>query len=152
MLRELKKFFALDSEEKRLFFEAYLTLGITRAAILTIPFKRLTRTLIHSTEIPILPTLRQDEMNRVQKVGKAIERAAGHTLWESACLVQSLTARRMLQKRGIPGAFYLGVMKDEETDEKMKAHAWSQCEGTIVTGEKGHDEFTVLSVFEWGRR
>lgn len=152
MLHKLKRFFALNSEERRLFLEAYILLGMMRAAILTLSFKRLTRTLKHVTEKPKLPILRQDEMQTVQKVGKAIERAASHTPWESACLAQSLTAQRMLQKRGIPGAFYLGVKKDEHTQEKMKAHAWSQCEETIVTGEKGHEEFTVLSVFEWGKR
>ena len=40
-------------------------------------------------------------------------------------------------------------MKDEESKEKMKAHAWSQCGDTIITGGGGHEEFTVLSVFGW---
>jgi hypothetical protein len=57
----------------------------------------------------------------------------------------------MLQKRGIPGVFYLGAMKDEESKEKMKAHAWSQCGDTIITGGGGHEKFTVLSVFGWGK-
>ena len=58
----------------------------------------------------------------------------------------------MLQKRGIPGVFYLGVMKDEEGTEKMKAHAWSKCGENILTGGEGHEKFTVLSVFGWGKK
>jgi len=75
-------------------------------------------------------------------------RASAYTPWESACLAQSLTAQKMLRKRGIPGVFYLGAMKDEESKEKMKAHAWSQCGDTIITGGDSN-EFTILSVFGW---
>ncbi len=37
-------------------------------------------------------------------------------------------------------------------EEKMKAHAWSQCGDNIITGGAGHEEFTVLSVFGWGKQ
>ena len=92
------------------------------------------------------------KLNEVERIlaisiGKAIEQAAAHTPWESACLAQSLTAQKMLKKRGIPGVFYLGVAK--ESKEKMKAHAWSQCGESIITGAKGHETFTVVSVFGW---
>jgi len=30
-----------------------------------------------------------------------------------------------------------------------RAHAWTQCGDTIITGGGGHEEFTVLSVFGW---
>ena len=79
-------------------------------------------------------------MNIAKKVGEAITRASAYTPWESACLAQSLTAQKMLQKRGIPGVFYLGAAKDEESEAKMKAHAWSQCGDTIITGGGGHED------------
>lgn len=149
MLRKFKKFSQLSSEEKKLFLEAYATLGLMRIAILTLTFKRLTRSLHHSTEKEDITILNNQEMDIAKKVSQAITRAAAYTPWESACLVQSLTAQRMLQKRSIPGFFYLGVMKDEESKERMKAHAWSQCADIIITGAKGHEDFTVLSVFRW---
>ena len=149
MLRKFKKFSALSSEEKKLFLEAYATLGMMRAAILTISFKRLTRSLDHSAKEKEITALNDEEMDIALKVGQAITRAAAYTPWESACLAQSLTAQKMLQKRGIPGVFYLGVMKDEESKEKMKAHAWSQCGEKIITGGSGYEKFTVLSVFKW---
>jgi hypothetical protein len=43
------------------------------------------------------------------------------------------------------------VAKDINAEEKMKAHAWSQCGDTILTGARGHEAFTVVSVFEWGK-
>lgn len=151
MLSKIKKFSQLSSEEKKLFLEAYGTLGMMRAAILTISFKRLTRSLDQSVKRDEITALNNEEMDIAVKIGQAITRAAAFTPWESACLVQSLTAQKMLQKRGIPGVFCLGVAKDEESEEKMKAHAWSQCGKTIIIGDKDHEEFTVLSVFGWGK-
>jgi hypothetical protein len=151
MLHKFKKFSKLSSEEKKLFLEAYITLGMMRTAILTISFKRLTQSLEHLPKKEEITALNDKEMFLAIKVGQAITRAAAYTPWESACLAQSLTAQKMLQKRGIPGVFYLGAAKDEESKEKMKAHAWSQCGDTIITGGRGHEEFTVLSVFGWGK-
>ena len=149
MIKKIKKFSQLSGEEKKLFLEAYVTLGKMRAAILTISFKRLTRSLEHAAEKKALPELNEQELETAKLVGQAILRASAYTPWESACLAQSLTAQKMLQKRGIPGVFYLGAAKDEESKEKMKAHAWSQCGDVIITGGSGHKEFTVLSVFGW---
>ena len=151
MIQKFKKFTKLSLEEKKLFIEAYVTLGIMRAAILTVSFKRMTRSLEHVPKKEKIPALNDNQMSIATTVGKAITRAVAYTPWESACLAQSLTAQKMLQKRGIPGVFYLGAMKDEESKEKMKAHAWSQCGDTIITGGGGHEDFTVLSVFGWGK-
>ncbi|EIF51111.1 lasso peptide biosynthesis B2 protein [Sulfurovum sp. AR] len=150
MLRKIQKFIKLSSREKKLFLEAYIMLGIMRAAILTLSFKRLTRSLEHQKSKGEVIPLTGDEMQTATLVGHAVTRAAEHTPWESACLVQSLTAQKMLQKRGIPGVFYLGVAKDKNVEEKMKAHAWSQCGDMILTGVKGYEEFTVISTFGWG--
>lgn len=134
-----------------LFLQAFILLGFMRAGILTRPFKQLTRTLDHQKHIKKLPPLQTKEMKKALLIGKAINRAANFTPWESACLAQALTARRMLQKRAIPGVFYLGVCKDKEARTKMKAHAWSKCGESIITGAKGHKAFTVVSTFEWTR-
>jgi len=151
MIQKFKKFKKLSSEEKKLFIEAYATLGMMRTAILTISFKRLTRSLDHEAKKKELEKLGEEEMQTAKQIGQAIMRASAYTPWESACLAQSLTAQKMLQKRGIPGVFYLGAMKDEESEAKMKAHAWSQCGDAIITGGGGHEAFTVLSVFGWGK-
>jgi len=151
MLYKIKKFTKLSSEEKKLFLEAYVTLGVMRAAILTVSFKRMTRSLEHLPKKEEITAVNDTELSIATAVGQSIIRASAYTPWESACLAQSLTAQKMLQKRGIPGVFYLGAMKDEESKEKMKAHSWSQCGDIIITGGGGHEDFTVLSVFGWGK-
>ena len=152
MFRKFKKFTQLSLEEKKLFLEAYATLGMMRTAILTLSFKRLTRFLDHSVKKEEFTPLCGEELKIALKVGEAITRAAAYTPWESACLTQSLTAHKMLEKRNIPGVFYLGATKDEGSKDNIKAHAWSQCGETIITGAKGHESFTVLSVFGWSAK
>ena len=149
MLYKINKFIRLSSEEKKLFMEAYSTLGMMRLSILMVSFKHLTRSLSQKKEKNVWSALDIEEKKMVDIISSSIRKASQYTPWESACLVQSLTAQKMLQKRNISGVFYLGVMKDKEGKNKMKAHAWSQCGDIIITGEAGHEEFTVLSVFEW---
>ena len=152
MIRKAKRFFALSPEEKRLFLEAYLMLGSMRAALLTISFKRLTRSLHHSQDNIKPAALTAEQLHTATLIGKVITQAANNTPWNSACLAQVLTAQRMLKKRAIPGVFYLGAKKDKGAKETMAAHAWLQCGETIITGERGHEAFTILSVFGWGQR
>ncbi len=149
MIKKIKKFQKLTAKERALFIEAYYTLGVMRAAILRIPFKRLVRSLDHQAKNSDPARLNEEERQSAISIGAAIRRAAANTPWESACLAQSLAAQKMLKRRGIPGVFYLGAARDEESREKMKAHAWTQCGDEIVTGAEGHEAFTVLSVFGW---
>ena len=149
MIRKFKKFRKLSFKEKLLFFEAYVTVGIMRAAILRIPIEQLTRSLKHQqNDMEIVP-LDNKELQTAISVGRAISRASAHTPWDSTCLAQSFTARRMLQKRSIPGVFYLGVAKNADGKEQIEAHSWSQCGDMIITGGEGHENFTVLSMFGW---
>jgi len=152
MIQKFKKFTKLSVEEKKLFLEAYYTLGKMRAAILAVSFKRLTRSLKHHPRTIDMPMLNEKEIALAKQVGLAIVRASRYTPWESACLVQSLTAQKMLQKRDVCGVFYLGVAKDKENNDKMNAHAWTECGNEILTGKRGHEAFTVVSVFGWGNK
>jgi hypothetical protein len=149
MRKNGKKFLRLSGEEKRRFIEAWLTLGRMRGALLTLPFKRLTRGLHQSGRIGAPPGPGGDGERIAEQVGRAVRRAAAHPPWESACLVQALTAWKMLQRRGVPGVFYLGVAREGARGE-MRAHAWTRCGSRILTGAAGREAFTVVSVFAWG--
>lgn len=148
MLSKVKKIVKLPSKEKKLFFEAYATLGVMRLAVLTISFKRLTSSLNHDATKIELEKLSDAELKTVKMVERSIRRASSYTPWNSNCLAQSLTAYKMLKKRSVSGVFYLGTMIDKE-DGQMKAHAWTQCGDKIITGKPGHEQYTILSVFGW---
>lgn len=148
MLRKFSKFIKLENSQKRLFVEAYATLGVMRAAILTLSFKRLVKSLDHHKGA-VAPRLDQAQIHKAVAVGEAVRTAAGNTHWESACLAQALTAQRMLNKRGIGGIFHLGATMDATVEERLKAHAWLLCDNHIITGEAGHEQYAILSTFSW---
>jgi len=135
-------------EEKKLFLESLFWLGYYRAAILLFSLKFLTRHLKHyppNATIDQSPSM--EKIHKAVTIGNMIALASRITPWQSACLVQSLSAFRMLKKRQIPGKFSLGVLK---SSTEMKAHAWTSCGECIITGESGHERFTVVSIFVWG--
>ncbi|MEA3303714.1 MAG: lasso peptide biosynthesis B2 protein [Pseudomonadota bacterium] len=148
MLKKLKKFTQLESTQRWLFVEAYARLGMMRAAILSLPFKRMVSSLEHRQD-EVSPRLNSAQMEMALAIGEAVRTAAGNTPWESACLAQTLTAQRMLSNRGIGGMFHLGATMDDTSEEKLKAHAWLLCGKEIITGEAGHEQYAVLSTFSW---
>lgn len=144
---------ALPVHERLLFMEAFALLGVMRAAVLTLPFKRLTRALRHSHGFEKRPHIGETQRKRAVVIGSCVEKAAAHTPWESACLVKSLAAAYMLRRRKIAGCFCLGVQKRDHADtESLKAHAWTVCGPEVLTGKEGYSDFTVISVFEWEGR
>ena len=76
-------------------------------------------------------------------VAKNVNRVCEHTPWESKCLVRALTARKLLNEKGIPSTLYLGVGKDE--NGAMVAHAWIRTGSYYVTGGDGKDYATVAT-------
>ena len=146
MLNKIQKFRALEWSQKKYFLQAYLLLGIMRAAILLVSFKRLSRSLQHHPEQAPSQPLDVEQLKRAEAIGWAVMTAARYTPWNSNCLAQALAAQRMLSQQHIPGMFFLGVKKDQQ---QLDAHAWLQCDGQILTGKAGHEAFTVVSTFSW---
>ena len=154
MLRKLRQFTALNFQQKAVFIQAWFMLGWFRAAILTVSFKRLAGKLEHHPALPESQALSPEKLKLASSIGTMVATAARYTPWQSLCLVQVLVAQRLLARRNIPGQFYLGVRKGSEAGADstgLSAHAWLQCGGLIVNGGAGHEEFTVVSTFGWGR-
>lgn len=132
--RILRKFVNLNWQDKALAIEAYFLSGIIRLSILAIPFKRLRNHLgVHNVESPY--QISSGEYEAVKKVSWAIKRVYRYTPWESKCLVQAMTAQKMLERRNICSTIYLGVNRDDSNT--MTAHAWLRCGEIIVTGGYG---------------
>lgn len=147
-LSNIHSFFSLPLKEKKLFLEATFTLALFRLAITWLSFARLTRSLTARPETGLTP-LSLQQHDTAFLIQKAIGRAANHSLWESACLVQALCAQRMLKKRHISGSLHLGVMQDGKDTETFKAHAWIQCGSLTICGAFTPGEFREISVQYW---
>lgn len=146
LIDDLHKFSSRTWQERGLFVEAFVLLGMARAAILLLPFRRITRILgLAQGETPSVPPV--DMTVDPTDVGWAVQAAATRTHWESACLAQALTGMVILSRRGIGTTLYLGVAKDESNPETMTAHAWLRCGDIILTGAGGVERFSAISSF-----
>ena len=152
MFQKFRHFSQLSRTEKCLFVEALATLAVLRLLLLLFSFKRLTRSLTKQKQKDGITLLPFSTMQTGLAISNAIYRAANNTPWESTCLVQALSAHRMLLKRGIPGVFYLGVMKEKTANKKIKAHAWTEVGERIITGSAGYEKFSIIAVYTWGKK
>ena len=143
-MNSFQKFIILPFGKKALFLEAYLGLGYYRFITLTCPFRR----TVHLLGKKDMETPVSDEgvdINTTKQVSEAIRIMSQHTFWESQCLVQVYTARRMLHKRKQKTTVYFGV--SQNNCGEMVAHAWLRCGRIFVTGGNGHERFTVTGSF-----
>ena len=143
LFRKIKTFFKIENQDKLAFIKAFIYMGYFRAFILFIPFNKLRKRMGKvKVESP------QDVDNECYKKAVRIARIVGivsyHTPWESKCLVQALTAQRMLKSKNISTTIYLGVRKE---GNEMKAHAWLRCGEYYVTGGAIREQYTVVAKF-----
>jgi len=146
LLDALRKFSSRSWQERGLFVESFVLLGVMRAAILLFPFRRITSLLgLAQGDTSTMPAA--DMTIDSATIGWSIQAAAARTPWESACLAQALTGMVMLSRRGIGAILYLGVARDESGAEAMSAHAWLRCGEAILTGAGGVERFSAISSF-----
>jgi hypothetical protein len=152
MRGRLGKYFQLSRTERRLFWSAFVQLGRARWSLARKPFTKQISGLSRLTDpADARDAVGDGQLALAEAVGDAIGRAANQLPWESSCLVRVLAAQRMLQARGVPGAFFIGADKGRELGEvEFAAHAWLMCGNRFVTGEAGHEKYTVISGFAWG--
>lgn len=138
------RFLQLPKAKRWLLLEATLGLGLARLAVLTLPFRWIMGGLgqqLGAAATTIQPTQLAD----VQDIAWAIRLVSRRTPWHSNCLAQALTGLVMLQRRGIAGTLYLGVLKGR--DRHLAAHAWLHSNDMIVTGGSQLERYTVLAHF-----
>ena len=135
------KFLRLPVGSKVLLLEAWITLGLSRGMVLTLPFRW------------IAPGLRRRLPESGQTYGQAQARAVGwalrvasqYTPWKSNCLAQAIAGKRMLHRRKLSSTLVLGVRKGEQ--DELEAHAWLDCGSITLTGGHDHAGYSVVSSF-----
>ena len=144
LLRKIKVFFKIKNRDKIDYLKIFIYMGYFRAFILFIPFNKLRKRMgtvkVESPDIVDVECYR-----KAVRISRMVTVVSWHTPWESKCLVQALTAQRMLKKEGISTTLYLGVSKDKHN--KMQAHAWTRCGEFFVTGGANRHEYAVVAKF-----
>jgi hypothetical protein len=119
-----KKFFALPAREKILYLESFLYQLIAGIVLKLVTFRMITRLFsLPSHLISGLPDpATQLSDHRIVRIKQAIRNTGMISPWKNKCLVQSLAARWMLNRRGIPSKLSLGMTLGP--DKSVNAHAW----------------------------
>jgi hypothetical protein len=146
----IQKLVQLDAPARALLVQAYWLLCRMRFLLATRTFKSLVSGLQANRE-PCEQEFSSGTLAAARQIGWAVETAARYTPWESSCLVQVLAAQRLLARNRISGTFYLGALLKEadQSNRTIDAHAWLQCGDEFITGEAGHERFTVMTSFSW---
>jgi hypothetical protein len=125
--------------------EAFVLLGLARATVLCIPFKRVAPHLGQ----PNVETATGAPPLHVRRVARAIHLVSRYTPWKSNCFAQALAGHLMLRRRGADSTLYFGVYKGGDV---FAAHAWIRHGDLVVTGGPGHNRYTVIARYGWEPR
>ena len=143
LARKVKTFISMDNKEKFNIMQTFFYTGFYRAFILFVPFNKLRKRMgKHKEESAAKET--RDVYKIASHISWVVTLISSKTPWESKCLVQALTAQRMLKSKGISTTIYLGVRKE---GNEMKAHAWLRCGEYYVTGGAIREQYTVVAKF-----
>jgi hypothetical protein len=143
MFSKLVKFRRLSWPDRCLTLEALIWLGLSRLAVLTLPFRWIAPYMGQTRAVSPVDDASVD-VDQVKRIARAIRRTSRHTPWDSNCLAQALTAKRMLHRRCINCTLYLGLAKD---DDQLQAHAWLRSGSFILTGGRGSGRYAAVATF-----
>lgn len=116
--------------EKKLFVEAFFVQLYVKCLLLFLPFNSCVKRFkkIDSTTTKIDPELARLIKNSLIRCAKVVQ-------WKNHCLVHSITARYMLNRRKLNSKLYLGLQLNEH--QVLKAHAWIESAGLDLVERNG---------------
>ena len=126
----------------------FLGLGLARAAVLLVPFPRLSRWFGHSLgAVAVVPLATPAQMRKAGLIGRVVRKVAQYTPWQSNCLAQALLARVLLGALRVPYALHFGLHSKSRQAGDPIAHAWVVCGRVFVTGGNGFADYPVVAAF-----
>lgn len=143
LVRKTKTFFTIDNKLRIEFIQAIIYAGIYRAFILFVPFNKLRKRMGKHKEESV-EKVDIETYKKARHISWVVTLIASKTPWESKCLVQALTAQKMLKKLDVSTTLYLGVRKEKDG---MAAHAWLRCGEYYVTGGAIRDQYAIVARF-----
>ncbi len=138
MMRRLKRFATLASQDRILFLRALLLVGAIRAGLCLLPFRVVQRLTAKTCR----------DAAAIQPAGRYVwaVRAASRFVPGASCLTQALAAQVLLARSGYDSRIEIGVTKDEQ--RRFRAHAWVVCGNEIVIGGTEVDRYVPLAAWE----
>lgn len=134
---------------------AFVLLGASRLAILSLPFKHLVAPLGRPHGVaPVVPLVNGSALRHARRIGWVVRTAARWTPWSSNCFAQALTSALLLRRLRIPHAIYFGLTRNDRPHNGQRhcgldAHAWVAAGPCAVVGGHGFDRFVVVGCWAW---
>jgi hypothetical protein len=142
-MSKIAKFAKLPPTDKKLYFEALLISTKVKLIVVCLPLRWYAHYLGKQHLVTPEDNI-ENSRSVILRVSQAIVRSQKTVPWQNKCLVNAITAKRMLQRKGLASTLYLGVNKE---NGNMAAHAWLRCGNLFVTGKRGMEKFTIVSTF-----
>ena len=127
-MNNIKKFINLSYQDKRLFIEAVYFQFYYKLSLNCISFNKISKQFKKENLSDKMP-----DRALLFCIHTAVQRANKVAFWKNRCLVCSLAARRMIEKRGINSTIHLAIRFVDQQKavnntfaykQTMEAHAW----------------------------
>jgi hypothetical protein len=138
------KFFAIPAFERRFFLESISDSFVAFLLVTFIPIRKFEKKLGKRWEESTLDSKPMDFF-QIKQVMVAIRRCKKYVPWPMRCFAEAITAKKMLDRRGISSTLYLGLSKKD--DRQLIAHAWLRSGNIIVTGGNHIQHYTTVMFF-----
>ena len=119
--------------------------GLLASILLIAPFKWLKKSVLQKSVSTENSGKEVVDDSFLLRISNDIPRLGKIFPWTFKCYQQALTVRLMLNRRRLPNELSIGSKKGGE--EKMLFHAWSSCNGVIVTGNHQVETYHTIHTF-----
>lgn len=146
--RKLASFLNLPHFIKLWLMPAWLMLGVSRMAVLLVPFRKIARWLGREAgTAQTVPLLTATQRHQTLLIGRTVRLAARYAPWDANCFAQAITAGFLLRVHGIPHSVFFGLKRADTPQMSMDAHAWTAAGDVAVTGGYSFNVFTIVAAF-----
>ncbi len=147
-MHKLAKLKQMTRTERRLLLQAWLLLPVVRILLWLTGYRRtlanLQRLLSLNANADLAATANRERQQQAATLGRLVNMAANHSLFEFNCLPRSLVLWWMLRRVGLAADLRIGVQKEAHVFE---AHAWVEYAGVPVSDKSSDRYVPILSSF-----
>jgi hypothetical protein len=142
--RKIKSFTGSSYQVKILFLRAYFLSGLVKLTLVFLPFSKV---LKWQGNINVESPDYSDEISAEfrKSLQAAMRLCRKYTIWKTECYTQALTAKVLLNKKGISGTVYIGFKKED--NGSYIGHAWLRSYDRFITGYEEKNSYTVHSFY-----
>jgi hypothetical protein len=144
MFKKIKKYYSIDQTERKILNRTFVWLMYAFILVRFIPlrwFNSLLGEFNKETEIK----LDDKQIQLINLFRKNLKRLKKVLPWQVKCFEEAIAGKKVLNIFDIKTTLFLGVTKEGE--QNLKAHAWLKIGDQFITGEQGHQNYTVVGFY-----